>query len=213
MRAAPLAVALPLGLALVLGGCHGRPGGPRREETRQVAPFSAVEISGAIWLTATADAPQSVKVKADEDLLSHLHTDVENGVLKIDTRGVSFSTAPVVELSAPKLRSIEASGATRIHASGFQNEALTLTVSGAANLSVSGHTRSLTLKTSGAGKIDAKGLIAESVTFDGSGACSAEVTATSAIDATLSGACRLEVAGHPTKVQKQTTGASSVTLE
>ncbi|HEY7957846.1 MAG TPA: DUF2807 domain-containing protein, partial [Polyangia bacterium] len=144
--------AIAIALVALSAGCHFGGGGPQKEEARQVAPFSAVQISGAIWLSATAGAPQSVKVKASADLLSHVRTEVQGNVLHVYTQGVSFSSAPVVTLTAPKLASIEASGATHIRAAGLDEDRLTLSVSGASNLAVTGKCKSLALETSGASK-------------------------------------------------------------
>ncbi len=52
-------------------------------EDRQVSDFTAVSVSSGIDLYLTQGNKETLKLEADENLMEHIITEVENGVLKI----------------------------------------------------------------------------------------------------------------------------------
>ena len=58
-------------------------GGNAVKETRNVSEFTGIELICSADLFITQGNTQKVVVEADEELMSHLYTEVENGTLKV----------------------------------------------------------------------------------------------------------------------------------
>src|SRR5581483_10930142 len=56
------------------------------EETRDVAPFTAIKFSGAAKLVIAVGKEQLLKLDADRDVLGEVTTEVKNGTLEIKRR-------------------------------------------------------------------------------------------------------------------------------
>src|SRR5579863_2634495 len=55
----------------------------QKTEDRHLSGFHAIEVGGPYDVTLTQGNTESVRVEAPEDVISHVTTEVENGVLKI----------------------------------------------------------------------------------------------------------------------------------
>lgn len=180
-------------------------------EKRNVSEFTKVDVGGVFNVEIVAGKEYSVEVEADDNLLPLISTSVDGGTLEIETEK-RFSTRNdlKVRITAPDIERLDLSGASKAVLSNIGNEDLTLDLSGASRLKVSGKTGTLTVDMSGASKIDTGELSAARVVIDGSGASRATVNASEDLTADLSGASKVRYTGSPSNVQKKTSGASSV---
>jgi hypothetical protein len=227
-------------LSVVLAGCDIaiapslRGSGIAKTETRSVGEFTEVEVGNAIELAVTVGPEQNdLVVTADDNLLPHVQTIVTGNRLKIylDT-SCSTNVGVEVTATAAALRSLVGSGASTTTISGITGERfdlelsgasgceltgdtdlLDVTLSGASHSKIAGSAKQLTVECSGASRLDASELTAEIVSADVSGASTADVSATSELTAEASGASTLRYAGQPAKLDKRTSGASTVTAE
>jgi len=55
----------------------------QKTEDRHVSGFHGIDVSGPYDVTLTQGNTESVKVEAPEDVIRHVTTEVENGILKI----------------------------------------------------------------------------------------------------------------------------------
>lgn len=180
-------------------------------EQRDVKGFKGVEVGGAFLVEITAQKDFSVEVEADDNLLPLIKTEVEGGVLKIDSEGrLSPTKQMTVRITAPDINSLDVSGAANLALNNVKNSALTLDSSGAAKIKISGETTKFTIDTSGASKINADGLKAANANIDASGASHIEVNVSNELSVDSSGASRIVYSGTPTAVHKKTSGASGV---
>jgi len=134
--------------ALALAACNPllSGNGVLGQETRTVAPFDAVEVSLAFEATVTANAPaQSLSVSGDENLLQHILTPVESGVLKTRLDGIDGvdSIHPLRLLAqARALRAVRATEASNldVKGAGSTEEGFTFEVeaSGLSNVQLQG---------------------------------------------------------------------------
>jgi hypothetical protein len=192
---------------------HGRDakavgGGPLTEEARSVRSFDEIDARGAVRVEVRAGTAQSVRVRAEANVLPYLHTEVSGTTLKIfvDDK-VEQHGEVVATISVPTVRRIEASGATTVVARELDGTR-EVQLRGASNLDATGRTDELRIDAMGASSIGTSGLYAERLTVHGSGAIHGTVRASRSIDINLAGASALTVVGHPTQVHRSTTGAS-----
>jgi hypothetical protein len=183
-------------------------------ETREVAPFSAVELAGANDVTIGVGGEQRVVVTADDNLVELVTTDVRSGVLVIDSNG-SFDTAtPMrVEITVPALDDISLSGSGTIVVDGHELERLTVALSGAGSVTAVGAVAMLDVDLSGTGEADLALLVARDATIDLSGAGAVLVQVTGTLDVDVSGAGSVTYTGDPDQVEQSITGTGTVTRE
>jgi hypothetical protein len=226
-------------LTLALAGCDAVfspaiPGsGISKEEARPVASFSEIEVANAIELDATIGPAADLLITTDDNILPHVRTEVEGDRLRIYLDG-SYSTdlGVKVKVIAPELRALLGSGASTTKLSGVAGdqfeldlsgasrcqlagdaEVLKVDLSGASQCTIEGRAKEVRIDCSGASQLDATGLTAETVVADLSGASTAHVKATAELIADASGASTLHYAGQPAKLEKNTSGASTIASE
>lgn len=181
-------------------------------EVRELREFSGVDVGGIFQVEITAGKEFSVAVEADDNLLPHIKTEVDGGVLKISTDGRLKSSSPMrIRISAPDIDSIEASGACKVAAADLKSVELRIDTSGASKVKLAGETEKLNIDVSGASNIDAGELKARDADVDASGASSVDVFVSGKLDSEASGASRISYAGNPSSVEKDASGGARIT--
>jgi hypothetical protein len=203
-------------MLLLMSGCHKfrqeTGSGTMKVEKRTVPSFTALSISGAYDVEIVVQKEQSLEIEGDDNLLPLITTDVHDGVLDIsNTKSFSTRNKLHLRISVPSLDAISTSGASDIVISSVKSDEFNVDVSGAGSLQLSGETKTLEIKQSGAGDVDAKDLHAERVNVESSGAASADVYASEELRASVSGAGNVNYYGDPKTVNKDTSGAGSIT--
>jgi len=180
-------------------------------EARTVGPFTSVDLSGIGNAFIVRGGTPGLSVKADDNLLPLLISEVRDGTLHLSIKdGTSIGAGHVeYRVTAGDLREIDVSGAANLQASGVAGAALTVEVSGAAQARLSGRADKLTASVSGAGELDAAALAAKRATVTASGAASVSVNVSDALDAHASGAGSVHYLGTP-KLTTDISGAGSV---
>jgi len=177
-----------------------------------VAGFSSVDLAGANLVTVTVGGPQSVVVRADSNLISHVTTRVVAGTLVIgETAGNFTSHSPMsVDVRVPSLTALNLSGAGKITVTGISGPRLTVTVSGTGMLSATGTVTGLDVTVSGAGLAQLSQLTARDVHAVVTGSGLIEVTATASLDAAVPGTGAITYSGNPAQVTTSVTGTGTV---
>lgn len=201
------------------------------EETREAAPFHSLNISGAFNVHIIPDNYSSIKVKADENLLEHIETYVNDGVLNIKSEA-NFDRYRALDLSITmdQFERLEASGACDIRNEGvLEGEKVKLDFSGAVESELSinaeelegefsgaceamlkGNAERLEIETSGAVEINAEDFKTQSCRLDMSGAGKATVFVTQKLDIKVSGAAEVNYRGNPSEVKQDISGAANI---
>jgi Putative auto-transporter adhesin, head GIN domain len=180
-------------------------------QQRDVKGFKGVEVGGAILVEITAQKDFSVEIEADDNLISLIKTEVNDGVLEIETEGRISPTEQVkVRISAPDIDNLEVSGASDLTLNNVKNSSLSVDASGASKIKVTGETTKFTLESSGASKINADDLKTVNANIDASGASHIEVYVSGDLSVDASGASHIVYSGKPT-VHQKISGASGVT--
>ena len=134
-------------------------------ETRSLAEFQAVALSGSMDLVVRQGATQSVQVEADDNLLPLLETVVESTshgatLLVRWKRGQSLHSRSKVNITVvvPKLSALSASGSGDMKVEAFNTPALKVSLAGSGDATLQGLTTGeLGIAISGSGDVGANG--------------------------------------------------------
>lgn len=205
-------------------------------EARTVESFHALQISNAFDVVLSQSTEEGVAVSANnKDVLSHIKTVVKNGTLHIwlDDGNKWWSKNPKLRayISVKSLNLIRASGATDINIEGglkvpelkldlsgasdlegtlTVNNELSIQLSGASDVTISGSADKVTIDVNGASDIKAYEFTANTCSIEASGASSVRITADKEMSVKLSGASSLSYKGNAIIKDVKTSGSSSV---
>jgi len=182
-------------------------------QTRDVAAFQGVELAGGNKVVVHVGGEQSVVVKADDNLLDHVTTEVESGTLVIGNRpgGMTTKSPMSVEVTIPTLTALTLAGGGNIVVTGIEAESLTVTLSGSGNVTGSGVATSLDVTLDGSGNVWFTRVVSDTVQAVLGGSGNIFVTATKSLDASVPGSGTITYAGNPQDVTKSVTGSGAIT--
>jgi hypothetical protein len=227
-----------LWVSLVLGGCSDIVGeevirgrGPILIESRPVNHFTGVANSTPAEVEILHGFTDRVFIHAEENLLPHLRTRVQDGELHIYTNDVTLRPRYpiVVEVDVVTLRSMASSGsgfmraqlidATRLEVKtsgsgdidlpGLIADSLIITSSGSGDVTAEGEAARLRLNMSADGSVDTRDLEAAEADATISGSGSATIRVRDHLRAALSGSGWLRYFGSP-EVEQTVTGTGQV---
>jgi hypothetical protein len=182
-------------------------------QARHVAAFHSVELAGANNVVIRVGEKQSVVVKADDNLLDRVTTEVHSGKLVIgNTPGSLTTKSPMsVEVAVPALNALMLTGSGNIVVDGVETESLKVALPGSGTLTGSGTARRLDVTVSGSGTVQFTQLVADDVRAVVSGSGSIFLTTTKSLDASVSGSGAILYTGNPQNVTKSVTGTGAIT--
>ncbi len=208
---APLAL-LWTGCDISLQGIRGS--GVTQSETREISEFDRIEVDGIGTVNVEFGTKPALQVTGDDNLLEFVETQVVDGVLKISLReNINPVTKLTFDVVATKLKAAEIGGAARLYIRSAKLDDLHLIVDGAGEIVADGTAGSVKIEVSGAAKIDTNALLAKSVKISISGAANANIYASETLDATISGAAKVNCLGKPPKVTKNVSGAGRIKVD
>ena len=199
-------------LALIL--CLASVTAHAEEQTRKLAQFKKISISGAMNLVVDAGKPFSVAVQGDPKFINRVTTQVVNGELRIgmnEDKTINIRKHDRIVVSMPSLTSFEAEGAGLARLNNVQGDRLDVDYTGAGSLVINGKVRHLRIEAEGVGEVDTKALVAQEadVSFEGIGSVS--IYASEKLNADVEGMGNLTYYGNPKIVNKSVSGIGSVT--
>jgi putative autotransporter adhesin-like protein len=225
----PLATVLAL-LALAIGGLgvllavehdvfttssgsptvHGS--GVAAFQSRRVAPFTGVELSGSNVVDLRVDGTQSVVVHADDNLLNRVTTTVHDGRLVIGNTPGSFQTkSPMhVEIHARTLDVLYLTGSGVVSAIGIKTPSLAVKLTGSGVLRASGTVTRLDASLTGSGDAQLSDLTARDARALVSGSGRILVTATHSLNASVPGSGAVVYTGNPEHITTSSSGSGAV---
>jgi hypothetical protein len=206
-------------------------------QERKVSGFRGVASSGSFNVILTQGNAESVKVKADADVINEVITEVKNGTLQIHSKSRNWSMSNIwnnrtvtVYVVAKDLSSISVSGSGDLKIENeFNTNSLSLRVSGSGNFTgkvnvktleagvsgsgdfkVAGAADESSVSISGSGNFDGKGLTTKSTAIRVSGSGNASIYASEKLDASVSGSGDVRYSGHPKNISKVVHGSGDV---
>ena len=182
-------------------------------EAREVSAFQSIDLAGSNNVVVRVGEKQSVVVKADDNLLDRVTTEVNSGTLVIaNTPGNLTAKSPMrVEIDVPALDALTLSGSGNIVVTGVEAKRLAVNLPGSGTLTGNGAATRLVVTVGGSGTVELTRLVASDVRADVSGSGSIFVTATKRLDASVSGSGAILYAGSPSNVTSNITGSGAIT--
>lgn len=182
-----------------------------KTESRTVADFKDVEVSGNAKLNVQQGDMETLTITADDNLLQYLTSDVQNGKLTLGTKFVSMlPTAPIVySLSVKHLNTLGVSGSVIVDAKNIHTDSLTVAVSGSGDISLSGEADAQKIAISGSADYKADGFKTKDTSVSVAGSGKAVIAASNRLDVEISGSGDVKYLGSP-QVTKSIAGSGSV---
>lgn len=203
-------------------------------EIRKVSGFDAISVEYPTQVSIKQGNTESLKIKAEDNLMPNLKTEVKNGTLEIfykktGDKHVNPTKPVVITITVKDLTEVDFSSAGELMIDGLKTDNLDVSLTGAGNLELTEITvNKLAVNLSGAGGVTASGMADElDVNISGfgdfkgadlhvktasvniSGAGGATVWVDSELEAEISGAGSVNYYGSP-NVSKQVSGVGGV---
>ena len=188
-----------------------RGNGRIKNEEREISSFEKLDAGGAFTIKVIVGPAASLKISAEENLLSYIRTSVRGDRLVIDTKkSISPRKEILIEITTPVLTSVDVSGANNVSVKGISSKDFSIDLSGAGHIYAEGEVDNLDADLSGAGNINAKNLKAKDVRVTVSGAASADVYAKESLNASVSGVGSIDYYGNPAETKTNVSGVGSI---
>jgi hypothetical protein len=181
-------------------------------ETREVPPFTGVELAGGNNVIVRVGDERSVVVRGDDNLLSSITTQVEDGHLVVGQTPGSFQTkSPTqVEVSVPALDGLTLTGSGILSVTGIEADNVAVALPGSGIVRASGTATRLVVDLQGSGQAELKDLLARDVNAVVSGSGVVVVSARERLDGSVSGSGAILYSGNPADVTKSVTGTGTI---
>ena len=182
-------------------------------QARDVGAFHGIDLAGSNNVVIRVGEKQSVVVKADDNLLDRVTTEVQSGKLVIANAPGSFTTnSPMsVEVGVPSLDTLTLSGSGNMVVTGVEAKSFDVNLPGSGTLTGDGSATRLEVTVDGSGTVQLTRLVATNVQAAVSGSGSIFVTATESLDASVSGSGAILYTGSPQDVSRNVTGSGAIT--
>jgi len=208
-----------------------KPAVKSKTEERKTAPFHYLmhKCSAEVYLTQGPE--QSIRVEADEPIVSRVRTDVAGGRLVIWTVGnLEKALVMKVYITVPKLDSIQVAGLGKVKGMNkfkadklyimnkFDGDAeldldvgsLSADLSAGGDIQLKGTAKSLTLNHSGTGTFSALNLLTAKATLNLKSSGTAKVHVTETLNANISGSGGIKYKGNPATINKKLLGSGTL---
>ncbi len=205
---------------------------------RHLSGFNAVDVAGSYDVFITQGAVESVKVEAPSDVMGHIVTEVNGGVLKIYNKNDNWNwewfghhKKTVVYVVIKDVNSVNISGSGDVSfKDGLNANSLKLNVSGSGDMTgkvnvktlqssitgsgdmkLSGKADNSTVSLVGSGDFAARNLITINSAVRVSGSGDADINASDKIDAAVNGSGDVRYTGAAKNVSSTKSGSGDVT--
>jgi len=201
--------------AAFLGGCtvHTQSikgDGNIKTENRTITEATTIDAAGAFEIRWSSGAP-SLVITTDQNILPHIHTEMNGQTLKIfSDESIAPTKGVQVVVTSRALDRLDLTGAVHLVANKVSASTFSVSTAGATTIDIDGSATTLNVNLTGASKLNASGLQTKTAKVTLVGASSGEVSVTDALDATVTGAGSLTYSGEPKSVERQVTGAGSI---
>lgn len=203
-------------IMLITAGCSGlfglqegqgeviRGSGPVISESREVSGFKAVTIQGVGDVVIDQTGSESLTIRANENLLPYIVTEVRGDTLTIRTLGhVVFADVDdlTYEITVAELEAVELAGAGNVVVNDLDTSSWTAKLPGAGKFDVSGKTDKQSVQLDGAGSYNAENLESREASIRSSGAGMVVVRVSDKLDVTIDGLGSVQYIGDPVVTQ------------
>jgi len=205
-------------------------------QEKQLSAYDRIEVLGSYDVIFTDGEVGKIKIKAPDNILPLIQTEVSDGLLKIGAEKNRYKVKEPIIIYVPvdsRLKQVDIEGSADIsteknletktlnvgiYGSGDARLAvdvssLALEVVGAGDIRVSGRAKDLSIDISGSGDVDTSKLTAEKAAISISGAGDVSAYVTEDVDVSIAGAGDVTVKGNPKKVKQKINGSGGVNVK
>lgn len=201
-------------------------------ETRNLSDYDKIGVAGSFDVELIKGNEGKITIKADENLMEYIITEVKKGSLKIKTKkGYNLRPSKTIKITVPfeSISSVALAGSGDVYSDAIiDNNDFKLSVAGSGDMDLKIDTQKLESNIAGSGNINLKGnskefncKIAGSGNFNGydlktsaatikiAGSGNVKVNATENIHAKIAGSGNVYYTGNPT-INKTSVGSGSI---
>lgn len=194
-------------------GVSSEPGsGVSARDVRGVPDFERIDLRCSADVSVKMGSPAEVAVITDDNLLGHVTTEVEDGVLVIGMKKGTrhFHVRPKVEIVVPRLSGLTIAGSGDVVLKDLSGDAFTIAVLGSGDVRASGSVDRLDASVSGSGDLRLFDLKAREVHVSIAGGGDVNVNAGERLAATVAGSGDIRYRGSPKELSRSISGSGSI---
>ena len=203
---------------------------------KQLSAYDRIEVLGSYDVIFTDGEVGKIKIKAPDNILPLIQTEVSDGLLRIDTGKSRYRVKEPIIIYVPvdsRLKQVVIKGSADIYTEkNLETKALevdvygsgdvrlqvdvsslALKIDGSGDIRVGGKTDNLSININGSGDVEVPNLKAEKaiININGSGDVSAYVTEN--VDISIAGSGDVTIKGNPKKVKRIINGSGRVNVK
>lgn len=210
----------------------------QKTEDRHLSGFNAVDLAGSFDVYITQGATESVKVEAPDEVIDHIITEVNGGVLKIYNKNDHFHWGDLfgshkkiaIYVVAKDLNSINVSGSGDVFfRDGIHTSSLKLrvtgsgdmigkvdvkiiesSISGSGDMKISGRADNSTVSVGGSGDFSGRGLVTINTSVHVVGSGDADINASGSVNASVSGSGDIRYTGGAKNIMSSKSGSGDI---
>ena len=205
-------------------------------QEKQLSAYDRIEVLGSYDVIFTDGEVGKIRIKAPDNILPLIQTEVSDGLLKIGAEKNRYKVKEPIIIYVPvdsRLKQVGIKGSADIYSEknletkalnvglygggdarlAVDVSSLALEVVGAGDIRVSGRAKDLSIDISGSGDVDTSKLTAEKAAISISGAGDVSAYVTEDVDVSIAGAGDVTVKGNPKKVKQKINGSGEVNVK
>ena len=182
-------------------------------ESRPVAGFTKIDLSGRGEVTIDQNGTEALTVEAEDNLMRKVTSEVVDGTLRLGEKSnltLRQNTPIKYRVSVKEIAGLSISGSGTVTATKITTPHLSVDISGSGTVTLGGSVEAQELAISGSGDYQAKDLPSKTTTAEISGSGDAAVAVSDRLDVEISGSGRLTYYGNPPQVTQQVSGSGRV---
>lgn len=180
-------------------------------EKREVQDFDQINLKGSMDVRVTRADEFRCIVKADDNIIPLILTEVRGPSLHISVKG-SYSTSQkiAVILELPKLSEIVLSGSGDVNAVDVILDDALLKIAGSGDITAAGVAKNIVAEINGSGSLNLASLKVDHVDVAVNGSGDAAVWVTESLNAKVNGSGDIIYSGDPEKIDRAVNGSGDI---
>jgi len=205
-------------------------------QEKQLSAYDRIEVLGSYDVIFTDGEVGKIKIKAPDNILPLIQTEVSDGLLRIDTGKNRYRVKEPIIIYVPvdsRLKQVVIKGSADIYTEkSLETKALevdvygsgdvrlqvdvsslALKIDGSGDIRVGGKTDNLSININGSGDVEVPNLKAEKAAISISGAGDVSAYVTEDVDISIVGSGDVTIKGNPKKVKQKINGSGRVSVK
>lgn len=196
-------------IVVAASGCTQLPG--TGNQTPDISGVTNVALNGPGTLIIQQGNNESIRIEADDNLMSKISTTVSGNSLSINNLNSVSNRAVKIYITLKDLNSLTTNGGGDSEVTDLNTDSLTVTLDNG-KMTLSGNIDNLIATIDGGGTIAAKDLVSQKATATINGEGKATLNIVNTLNAVVNGGGSIKYSGNP-QVKQQVNGLGSITKE